>query len=54
MALTSYGVNSPEAVKLWSKALMREALKATWIGKFIGDSADSLIQQKDDFKKVGG
>jgi N4-gp56 family major capsid protein len=54
MALTSYGVNSPEAVKLWSKALMREALKATWIGKFIGDSADSLIQQKDDFKKSAG
>jgi N4-gp56 family major capsid protein len=54
MALTSYGVNAPEAVKLWSKALMREALKATWIGKFIGDSSDSLIQQKDDFKKSAG
>lgn len=54
MALTSYGVNAPEAVKLWSKVLSREALKATWIGKFIGDSADSLIQEKQDFKKSAG
>lgn len=54
MALTSYGVNSPEAVKLWSKVLAREALKATWIGKFIGESSDSLIQQKNDFKKSAG
>jgi len=54
MALTSYGVNAPESVKLWSKVLAREALKATWIGKFIGDGANSLIQQKNDFKKSAG
>lgn len=30
MAKTSYGVNDPEAVKLWSRKLMREALKQTW------------------------
>jgi len=54
MALTSYGVNSPEAVKLWSKVLSREALKATWIGKFIGEGSDALVQQRDDFKKSAG
>lgn len=30
MAQTSYGVNANEAVKLWSRKLMREALKSTW------------------------
>lgn len=54
MALTSYGVNSPETVKLWSKTLAREALKATWIGKFIGEGADALVQERNDFKKSAG
>jgi hypothetical protein len=31
MATTSYGVNDPLAVKLWSKRLMREALKETYV-----------------------
>ena len=54
MALTSYGVNAPEAVKLWSKTLAREALKATQIQYFIGESASSLVQEKTDFKKSAG
>lgn len=54
MAATYYGVNAPEAVKLWSKRLAREALKATYIGKFIGDSDDSLIQLRDDTTKGAG
>jgi len=54
MALTSYGVNAPEAVKLWSKTLAREALKATWIGKFIGEGSDALLQERNDFKKSAG
>ncbi len=31
MATTAYGVNHPLAVKLWSKRLMREALKETYV-----------------------
>jgi N4-gp56 family major capsid protein len=54
MAGTSYGVNAPEAVKLWRTKLAREALKATWIGKFIGTSDDSLIQLFDETKKGAG
>ena len=34
MATTAYGTNHPLAVKLWSKRLMREALKETYIGRF--------------------
>jgi len=54
MASTSYGVNAPEAVKLWRKALAREALKATWIQKFIGDSSDDILQVFDETSKGAG
>ena len=54
MAKTSYGVNHPMAVKLWSKRLMVEALKATWMGKFTGKSKDSLIYIKEETSKGTG
>src|SRR5574343_385418 len=54
MATTAYTVNSSETVKLWRKKLAREALKATWFGKFIGDSADALDQVIDETKKSAG
>jgi N4-gp56 family major capsid protein len=54
MAQTSYGVNAPEAVKLWRKTLFEEALKATWVGKFIGEGSDSILQILDDTGKSAG
>lgn len=54
MSTTFYGVNAPEAVKLWSRKLAHEVRKATYIDKFIGESADSLIQTKNDTKKGPG
>jgi N4-gp56 family major capsid protein len=54
MATTSYGVNAPESVKLWRKRLAREALKATYVGKFIGDSDDSLVQVFPETSKGAG
>lgn len=56
MADTNYGVNAPEAVKLWSRKLAREALKICYIGRFIGepDDTDSLISLKNDTKKDKG
>lgn len=54
MALTSYGVNSAEAVKLWRSKLAREALKATWIQKFIGNDSDSILQVFDETSKGAG
>lgn len=54
MAQTSYGVNSNEAVKLWSRKLMREALKQTWASRFMGSDSNSLIQIKDDTSKGPG
>jgi N4-gp56 family major capsid protein len=54
MADTVFSVNSAETVKLWSKKLSVEALKKTYVGKFIGDSANSLIQEHKDLKKSAG
>lgn len=54
MAQTSYGVNANEAVKLWSRRLAREALKATYIQKFMGEDDSSVIQLRNDTKKGPG
>jgi len=54
MANTTFGVNHPLAVKLWSEKLFREALKETWISKFIGTSSNSLIQTLTDTQKGAG
>lgn len=54
MATTAYGVNSAEAVKLWSRKLMREALKQTWCSRFMGKDSNSVIQIKDDTSKSEG
>jgi N4-gp56 family major capsid protein len=54
MAQTSYGVNANEAVKLWSRKLMREALKQTWASKFMGNSSNDLCQIMDDTSKGPG
>jgi N4-gp56 family major capsid protein len=54
MATTSYGTNNPLAVKVWSKRLYREALKATWYSKFMGEGTDSLIQVKTELEKGAG
>lgn len=54
MATTNYGTNNPLAVKLWSKMLSVEALKACWAYKFIGDDTSSMIQVKDETSKSAG
>ncbi len=54
MAMTEYGVNANEAVKLWSRKLMREALKQTWASKFMGRDSNSLVQVLDDTSKGPG
>lgn len=54
MADTSYGVNDALAVKLWSKRLIREALKATFVNQFMGESQDELIQVKTETSKGAG
>lgn len=54
MSTTEYGVNDALAVKLWSKKLFQEALKATWAKKFMGSDSDSIIQIKGETGKGAG
>jgi N4-gp56 family major capsid protein len=54
MAQTTFGVGHPLAVSVWSKSLAAEAYRMAWIGKFIGEGEDSLIQEKTDLKKSAG
>lgn len=51
---TGYGVNAPEAVKLWSFKLAREALKKTYAKRFMGTKSNSLIQIKNETNKSKG
>lgn len=54
MATSQYGVNHPLAVKLWSRKLFQEALKQTWMYKFMGKDANSAIQILEDTQKGPG
>jgi N4-gp56 family major capsid protein len=54
MAVTTYGVNDALAVKLWSKTLSAEALKATPIAPLIGEGTDNVIQLKSELDKGPG
>lgn len=54
MAATSFATGDALAVKLWSKKIAVEALKATWVYKFMGRSDNSLLQVFDDLTKSPG
>lgn len=54
MATTEFGVNSPQAVKIWSKLLLRETIYKTFFKKFMGSGEDSIIQLLTDLEKVAG
>ncbi len=54
MATTNYGPNNALAVKLWSKRLFREALKATYFSKFMGEEDTNVLQIKTETQKGPG
>jgi N4-gp56 family major capsid protein len=54
MATYAIGVNSNEAVKLWSRKLAHEAFKTTYFQRFVGDTSDSLVQELKDAQKGPG
>jgi N4-gp56 family major capsid protein len=54
MATTVFGVNDAETNKVWSKKLQVEALKKTWVSKFIGSTDNALIFEQKDLKKAKG
>ena len=54
MADTSYMVNDPLTVKLWSKMLNTEVLKACFMAQFMGPAQTDIIQVKDETQKSAG
>jgi N4-gp56 family major capsid protein len=54
MADTNYGVNHPQAQKLFSKALFHDIIGESYAGKFMGKSDGSLIQVKSETQKDAG
>ena len=54
MAVTTWGVNDANAVKVWSKVLDAEVLKETYFSRFISTSAMSLAHQKTELSAGKG
>lgn len=54
MADTSFGVNHPLAVKIWSKKVFQESLKQMWFTKFIGSGNRAVIQKLEELRKGPG
>jgi len=51
---TSFGVNSPQAVKRWSLAMAVDYAKALYFKQFIGRDENSIIHEKADLKQANG
>lgn len=54
MAVTEVGVNHPLAQKLYSAKLHHEVVGESYVGRFMGKSADSLFQIKTETQKDAG
>jgi N4-gp56 family major capsid protein len=54
MAVTAFGTNDAQTVKIWSSLTLREALKATLAEKFLGTSKTSIIQRLVELEKSAG
>ncbi len=54
MSVTTYGVNDPLAVKLWSARMDVEALKETTAYEYMGSGAGSLCQIMTETQKGAG
>lgn len=51
---TSFGVNSPQAVKRWSLAMAVDYAKNLYFKQFIGRDENAIIQEKTDLKQAAG
>jgi N4-gp56 family major capsid protein len=54
MAITAFGSSSAQAVKIWAKLTLREALKATLFNKFLGTQKTAIIQRLVELEKSAG
>ena len=54
MAITAFGSTDAQAVKIWAKLTLREALKATLFNKFLGTKKTAIIQRLVELEKSAG
>jgi N4-gp56 family major capsid protein len=54
MAVTAFGTNDAQTVKIWSTLTLREALKATMFNMLMGTSKSSIIQRMVELEKSAG
>jgi N4-gp56 family major capsid protein len=54
MAITAFGTNDAQTVKIWSSLTMREALKATLFSKFLGTGKGAILQRMTELEKGAG
>ena len=54
MAITAFGSNDAQTIKLWSSLTMRDALKATLFNKFLGTGKGAVIQRLVELEKTAG
>jgi N4-gp56 family major capsid protein len=54
MAITAFGTNDAQTIKIWSSLTMRDALKATLFNKFLGTGKGAIIQRLVELEKSAG
>jgi N4-gp56 family major capsid protein len=54
MAVTAFGTNDAQTVKLWSSMTLREALKATLFSKIMGTGKRAILQRMVELEKSAG
>lgn len=54
MAKTEVGINHPLVVAALSKSLAHEAMRRTWLSRFIGEGEDNIVQEKTELKRSAG
>jgi N4-gp56 family major capsid protein len=54
MAITAFGTNDSQTVKIWSSLLMREALKSTLMNKFLGTGKGAILGRMTELEKGAG
>ena len=54
MAITAFGTNDSQTVKIWSSLTMRDMLKSTLFNKFVGTGKSAIIQRLSELEKTAG
>ena len=54
MAITAFGTNDAQTVKIWSQLTFREALKSTMFNKFLGTGKRAILQRLTELENNAG